>query len=260
MKKYYIRIILILSVVVLSIKISLIAENKVKTCHILIPLCDNLNQGIVKVNSSLGNGQNPATNLYWGAYYGFYSYIKRNSGNWKIIANIKNPEVYILNRLILKHKTKNFYICADAYDGSYINICVNDFLSYLSGKKKLEIQNRTDLFFGKESDLIIYSGHNGLMDFTPETRFIFDNEKRKAVILACYSKNYFMPYLKNTKIEPMVWTNGLLAPEGYLLKAVLDGWALNENAVVIWKKVSEAYSKYQNISIKSSNRIFTTGY
>ena len=41
-----------------------------KTIHVFVALCDHINQGIVSVPESLGNGQNPTTNLYWGALYG----------------------------------------------------------------------------------------------------------------------------------------------------------------------------------------------
>lgn len=38
--------------------------------HLLVPLCDNDNQGIVPVNKTLGNGLDAKNNLYWGALYG----------------------------------------------------------------------------------------------------------------------------------------------------------------------------------------------
>lgn len=47
-----------------------------KTIHVFVALCDNANQGIVPVPESLGNGQDPKSNLYWGAIYGLKSYFK----------------------------------------------------------------------------------------------------------------------------------------------------------------------------------------
>jgi len=34
---------------------------------VFVALADNFNQGIVPVSAKLGNGDNPKTNLYWGA-------------------------------------------------------------------------------------------------------------------------------------------------------------------------------------------------
>ena len=38
--------------------------------HVVVALCDNEHQGIVPVPATLGNGQDPRNNLYWGALYG----------------------------------------------------------------------------------------------------------------------------------------------------------------------------------------------
>ncbi|MGC6431949.1 MAG: hypothetical protein ACON5F_12965 [Jejuia sp.] len=43
------------------------SKPEVKTIHVYVALCDNINQGIVPVPAKLGNGQDPKNNLYWGA-------------------------------------------------------------------------------------------------------------------------------------------------------------------------------------------------
>ncbi len=39
-----------------------------RVVHVVVAPCDNLNRGIAPL--AIGNGQNPATNLHWGAAYG----------------------------------------------------------------------------------------------------------------------------------------------------------------------------------------------
>ncbi|WP_302821838.1 hypothetical protein [Fusobacterium ulcerans] len=90
-------------------------DKEVKTIHIFVALCDNKNQGIVKVPEKIGNGQDPENNLYWGCAYGIKTYFKR-SKEWKLLKTEKSDSV-VLERVIFKHKTKNYYIIADAYDG-----------------------------------------------------------------------------------------------------------------------------------------------
>src|SRR5215510_12112818 len=46
------------------------AVNSVPVIHVFVALADNVNQGIVPVSASLGNGDNAKTNLYWGAAFG----------------------------------------------------------------------------------------------------------------------------------------------------------------------------------------------
>ena len=43
------------------------APRSFKVVHVFVALCDNRHQGIVPVRAELGNGQDPRTNLYWGA-------------------------------------------------------------------------------------------------------------------------------------------------------------------------------------------------
>src|SRR5207249_4829544 len=42
-------------------------RNSAKVIHVVVALCDNQYQGIVPVPALIGNGDNPAKNLYWGA-------------------------------------------------------------------------------------------------------------------------------------------------------------------------------------------------
>ncbi len=44
-----------------------IAEGKPVVVHVVVALCDNVNQGIVPVPEAFGNGQDLGANLYWGA-------------------------------------------------------------------------------------------------------------------------------------------------------------------------------------------------
>ncbi|GAB4337265.1 MAG: hypothetical protein Kow0099_10580 [Candidatus Abyssubacteria bacterium] len=45
-------------------------EESTRTIYVFVALCDNEHQGIFPVPPKLGNGDDPANNLYWGAMYG----------------------------------------------------------------------------------------------------------------------------------------------------------------------------------------------
>jgi len=54
--------------------------NSVPVIHVFVALADNVNQGIVPVSPSLGDGDNPKTNLYWGAAFGVKTFFAKESG------------------------------------------------------------------------------------------------------------------------------------------------------------------------------------
>ena len=193
-------------------------ELQLKTIHVFVALCDNKYQGIVPVAAKIGNGQDAASNLYWGAAYGIKTFFSKSS-EWKLIETKKNPAENILERLLFKHKTKNIFLLADAYDGQFIKQTTIDFLLACSGKGITTIKsNAVEIPFGGAADIIAYVGHDGLMDFSLPDEFIKqDDESRKTIMLACISKKYFSSHIKSTGADPLLWTTGLMAPEAYIL-------------------------------------------
>jgi hypothetical protein len=231
-----------------------------KTIHVYVALCDNKYQGIVPVPAKIGNGQDPHNNLYWGCGFGIRSYFKK-SKEWKFLRSQKLHQVK-LERLIFKHVSKNFYLVADAYDGQYIQQCTKDFLSACAGQKKDTIQvNKMTIGIGGNAQLLSYIGHDGLMDFQLSEKFInTDNETRNCIILACVSKSYFAPHLKMAKVNPLVWSTGLMSPEAYTLHDAISGYVLNETNDAIRNRAASAYAKYQKCSLKAAKNLLVSGW
>ncbi|MGV3466399.1 MAG: hypothetical protein ACO1OT_14045, partial [Heyndrickxia sp.] len=46
--------------------------------------------------------------------------IFKTDSDWKLVKSIKNVSSEILERCVFKHKTKNVYLVADAWDGATI--------------------------------------------------------------------------------------------------------------------------------------------
>ncbi len=236
-------------------------QNSAKVIHVLVALCDNVNQGIVPVPAHLGNGEDTVKNLYWGAAYGVRTYFSK-SPNWTKLAEIRNPKENVLERLIFKHKTQNVYLIADAYRGSKMKETINDFFSAVSGEKleNVEINNLT-LQISGSATLVAFVGHNGLMDFKLDKQISKkDDNKRDAIILACASRQYFTAPLKKTNANPILWTSNLMAPEAYILHDAIDGWIKGENNEQIQTRGAAAYAKYQKISLRSARNLLVTGW
>lgn len=236
-------------------------RNSSRVVHVLVALCDNENQGIVPVPAHLGNGDDPGKNLYWGAAYGVRTYFSK-SPNWTKIAEVQRPKPNVLERLVFKHKNFDVYLIADAYRGSKMKQMTDDFFSAASGAtlENVALQN-IDLQVLGSSNLIVFVGHNGLMDFDFEgTIQKGDDVKREAVILACASRNYFSAHLKKTGATPLLWTTNLMAPEAYILHDAIEGWARNETGEQIRGSAAAAYAKYQRISKKAAEGLLVSGW
>ena len=237
--------------------------------HVFVPLCDNENQGIVPVSKALGNGQNPKTNLYWGAMYGIKNHFTKSS-KWKRIAaqnDIKQP---LLERVVFERKTSNgakVYLIADAYDGSKMRECVVDYLQSLAGQKIEEISIEGKTWKGySEADLLVFNGHDGLMDYTDIPYYLNVHEKEEdiiskdAVMIACYSGSFFRPFLKKAGAYPLVVTTNLMAPEAYVLEHILEQWIALKPAETIRQSAGIGYNQYQKCGKRGADRLFSTGW
>lgn len=232
----------------------------VKTIHVFVALCDNKFQGIIPVPKSIGNGQDPANNLYWGCGNGIKSYFKK-SNHWKLIEIRKMNDVR-LERIIFKHRFSNFYLIADAYNGMYIKNCTQDFLKSSCGELKDTVNvDNTTLGIAGYSSLISYIGHNGLMDFNIDYKPInTDSIKRNIIILACYSKHFFSPYLQKANVNPMLWTTNLMCPEAYTIHDAIQAYIDGENEEGIRNKGAKAYNRYQKCGEKAAKNLLVTGW
>ena len=235
-------------------------DSGIKTIHVFVALCDNKYQGILPVPAKIGNGQDLNNNLYWGCSGGVRSYFK-NSNDWVLLKRYFVDSIR-LERIVFKNKSENCYIVADAYDGRYIKKCTVDFLRSASGEQKDTIQiNGKVLGINGNSKALAYIGHDGLMDFVLNEKFInTDGKTRDVFILACISKRFFGQYLMDTKANPLIWTTGLMAPEAYTLHDALEGYVKNESPEKIRIRAAKAYAKYQNCGEKAAKNLLVSGY
>lgn len=234
-------------------------DKNTKTIHILVALCDNENQGIVRVPKIIGNGQDPKNNLYWGAAYGIKTFFKKST-EWQLVQTQKVDDI-ILERLVFKHKKNDFYIVADAYDGRYIKTTTEIFLRSSAGINKdvLSVGEKTIGIEGN-SKMVAYIGHDGLMDFQLHERFEnTDGHQRDVIVLACTSQSYFEPHLKSANTNPIVMTTGLMAPEAYTIHDAITGYVNGETNEQIRQRAAKAYAKYQKCGVNAAMNLLVTG-
>lgn len=167
-----------------------------------------------------------------------------------------------LERIVFKHRKENYYLVADAYDGKYIRRCTEDFLKSCAGilKDSLQLDNKVLGICGN-AKLLAYTGHNGLMDFNLSGNFSnTDSVTRDAVILACFSRKYFTPYLKQAGANPLLWSTHLMSPEAYTLHDALELYIKGSPAETTRNAAARAYAENQKCSEKAARNLLVTGW
>jgi hypothetical protein len=244
---------------------SAFAQTKPRTVHVFVALADNQHQGIIPVRAALGNGEDADRNLYWGAAFGVRAFFKK-SPEWKEISRVQKPKTYLLERSIFEHRASGTILVADAYEGSEIKQALTDFFRSAAGMNPEVISFRSisggeAISLSPSADLVVYVGHDGLMDFSLQMEFPESaGANRSAIILACASKSYFRDLLRKTGAQPLLWTTGLMAPEAYTLKAALKGWILRESNEQIRQRAAGAYAQYQKCSLAAALRLFSDSW
>ncbi len=232
-------------------------QARVKCVHVIVALCDNKHQGISPVNAILGNGRDPANNLYWGAMYGVKTFFTR-SPRWtrvKTRAPLSGPVAAILERVVFFQKSTQTYMVADAYDGSCMQEALNAFL--YPGPGTVELDETVRLPIGRNADLRAFVGHNGLMDVRlPKQHPDLNNRSRPCIVLACASRRFFTPYFASSGLRGVLLTTSLMAPEAYTLEAAVSAWALGAPLSRIRFAAARAYAGYQKISVNAAARLF----
>jgi len=245
-----------------------LAAGKPIVAHVVVALCDNAHQGIVPVPASLGNGRDPASNLYWGARYGVRTYFKL-SGRWQVLKSVRPSDRRILDRVVFfgtieRRKVQvPVYVVADAWDGAEIGAALEAFQAVAAGHspEAVRIQNGAhEVTFdaGGASHLVAFVGHNGLMDLTlkdPEPARV-GAPPVASVVLACASKPFFLDRLLRAGSSPLMLTTGLMAPEAYTLDAVLRSWSAGETPEKIRDAAAGAYDKFQRCGLNAARRLF----
>lgn len=227
-----------------------------KRIHVIVALCDNQHQGIVKVGAKIGNGDDLNGNLYWGCDDGLWRWLAA-SNRWTLIeserADPKTGEsdpwagVKVLETQRWKHRETGAILVAEAWRGREIQAATQRFVDLLSEETP-----------GASPDLVAWIGHNGLMDF----RFFYDPtikaaKPRDAIVLCCLSRSYFSGIFEDRGVRPVLLTEQLMYPGAFLLDAALEGWLKGEGRPAIRERAASAYAKNQKISQKAALGVFS---
>jgi hypothetical protein len=237
--------------------------------HVFVALCDNDHQGIVPVSRTLGDGDDPVRNLYWGARHGMRTFLERAPG-WRRLRVERPTGGPVLERVVFRHQPTGLLLVADGYRGREIAAAMRDFLLAAAGRGPAEVlevdgpAGRERLALA-EAGLVAYVGHDGLMDGdNPEVRALLaalperapGATAKAAMVIACASRDWFAAPLRRAGAAPWLLTTGLLPAEAYSLEAAAVAWARGGAPAEAREAAARAFARWQQCSLAAARRLF----
>ena len=217
--------------------------------HVYVPLCDNEHQGIVPTTASLGDGMNIKSNLYWATSGGTKAYFKKQQ-DWKLVLETLDIDTNVLERVVFEkmYSTGKVYLIADAYRGDRMEETVNDYLAAISGNRPQHIILTNDTIqVAEAADLIMFNGHNGMMDNIQLKPWVNKTKKRTDVVMnSCVSFGYLQDEFMLAGGYPLVRSNSLLYPGAYVLAQIIDDWVEGVEEDQICLNAGATYCKKHN--------------
>ncbi|MDY7227849.1 hypothetical protein [Hyalangium rubrum] len=216
--------------------------------EVFVPLCDGAQLACGR--GGAGDPRSLEANLYWGAAYGAERFLKRAPGFQVRSRRDGPPDAVVLRELVLERTAgrgeRTVRLSLRAYAGDRIDDALEDFLRAAAG--------------GSSADLVVWAGHDRLMDRAPpETRAPVGAKPRPVAILACESEQYFGPVLRSLGVEPVLLTRTFMAPEAYLLEALAATVARHgpTDSESLRAALVAAYARYQRITPRAAGTVFS---
>jgi len=239
-----------------------------------VPLCDN---DIIRCgNHRLGDGDSPATNLYWATSGGFKGWFG-SVGGWKQIERKVTPEGPVLERIVWKKTLRpaprwrrlgvrnrfDVYVVALAWRGEDISKAIDRYVADLYGDRDLAIQlaDGTTIHAGGAAHVVAYVGHNGWMDLPPydwKGAEQSGTRRTKATIaVACLTADYLAAPIANRRRVPLLMTTSLLFAGAHAFEGALSAFAGGGTLAQIRAQAARSYARGQDKPFGRAHSAFT---
>ncbi|MBK7581448.1 MAG: hypothetical protein IPI67_14710 [Myxococcales bacterium] len=241
-----------------------LAKGRPLVVHVRVALCSN--RQIDCGSGIAGRAGNLSHNIYWGAIFGARRFLDRKSSGWERLSVTALDDV-VLERAVYRRKVPakrwglsraepiEQLVVLDAVHGDRIDQAVTGFFRSASTGETLRVNDGAG-----ERVLTVqvagYVGHNRLMDGLKLPEPEAAPSALPSFVLACYSEQYFGAKLRRAGSPTLVMTRQLMAPEGYLLEAVLKGIGDGKTRSEIRAGAVRSYAKWQRLSQGTAAWIF----
>jgi hypothetical protein len=248
---------------------------------VYVPLCSN--DQVDCGSTAAGRAGDLSTNLYWGAGFGAARFFDRPNSVWERV-QVSQPGHGVLEQRIYRRAVPvsrwrdsfervasdcgapetellEQYVVLRAIHGDRIDDAVRDFWRGSTEGATVELPDLTAGSRRARAHVVGYAGHNRLMDGLELPSFQRSPKRFRSApasfVLACYSEDYFGPSLRDAAAAPLVMTRALMAPEGYVIDAVVRALGENSTGPMLRKRVVRAYASWQQIPEDQASLIFS---
>ncbi|MCA9623854.1 MAG: hypothetical protein KC731_32755 [Myxococcales bacterium] len=226
--------------------------------QVVVPLCDDAQ--IACGGHGLGSPRNLKSNLYWGALYGAKRFFSRKGSGYEAVEE-STPEG-LLERAVFRRRVAGarwgrrgeveVLVVLDAIDGARIDDAIDRFASTATGGGTVTLRDGRKLAV----HAVGYAGHNRLMDGKKLPPPASAGKPLPSFVFACLSERFFAEPLRAAGAQPLVLTRAFMAPEGYVVEAMVRSLGENRSREEARARVVAAYAKWQKLSVTSASRLF----
>jgi len=237
-----------------------------------VPLCEK--SIIACGNAKLGDGDNPATNLYWSTTPGFGEWFARKGSGWKRVlattTQTGDPDVLALHVYRRTMATppawqrrgapKRFEldVVIHAWRGKAIDRALAAYADDVSGKGTRAVKLADgELVAGGAAQLVAFVGHNRLMDLE---RFDWPTPGATAkgtIAIACDTAPYMKKQVSAPTRVPLLMTSDLLFANAAPLEAAVLAFASGAGYAQIRRDAATAYAGVRKRSVAHVIGAFT---
>jgi hypothetical protein len=251
-----------------------VAVGKPLVVEVHVPLCDS--SIIACGNAKLGDGDNPATNLYWATTPGFGEWFARKAGGWKrvlaadvgatgdrdvLALRVYRREVTAPAAWVQRGAPRRFEIdvVIRGWRGKSIDRALAAYAADVSGQgaREVRLDDGTRLAGGGAAQLVAFVGHNRWMDLDhfdwPEPGKVAQG----AIAIACETAPYMKRDVPAATRVPLLMTTDLLFANAAPLEATVLAFAEGGGYAGIRRAAAAAYADVQQSTLAHVLGAFT---
>ncbi len=235
-----------------------VTAGKPLVVEVHVPLCDN---DLIRCgNAKLGDGDNPATNLYWATTPGFGYWFRRKGSGWTEVSVEKENtgDADVLEKRTYRRtiatpaawrkrgapKRYELVVVIRAWRGSAIDRALAAYAADISGK-------------GTDAQLVAFVGHNRLMDIDEFAWPAPGSDVKGTIAIACATAPYMKDTVSAATRVPLLMTSGLLFANAAPLEASVLAFARGGGYAAIRRDAATAYAGVQKRPVARVQGTFT---
>jgi hypothetical protein len=230
-----------------------------------VALCDS--SQIACGGQGAGDPASLDKNLYWGRAFGVRRFFDETARGFERVGTRRASSGVVLEELVYRRvvpargwrlepdATVEQVVVLRAFHGAAIERATDEF--FLTAAEARHVTLELDgVALRLPVHVAGYAGHNRLMDGHRLPSVEHPTTSVPAFVFACRSHQYFSEALSAAGSKPLVMTRDLMAPEGYVIEAVVNGLGENLPLVALRERVVRAYAKWQRIPERVARSIF----